>query len=391
MLNNYCGNVLLSMPFCFVKSDWMAAGLLLLLTAFGAFTGSLIILSYRVIQAEGMNVPSYAQIGERCMGRFGKYLVLTSSIIETFVGVLCMGTIVWTNAALLLPNVAWHWVVSGCILLSFPTNFLRDFSRMAFLSNFGVSMICLIIVVVLYSVLVAAPPDSAATPATPTALARLDGLPMSASIMLAGLTGHVGLPPQYAGMKTQRDFTAVLYTSFGILFCIYCVVGVCGYHLYGDDASVLLTQDMAARQQDDFGAAMSDLIVVGITFKLFCSVPMCVAVMVDIAQNLYRERTGHAISRTATDGVRIGIWTLATICTLFVSPWLQFITALIGVNSMLISVLLPLSFYLILHGERMDACTRLAWAVLVLLSVAFTAVIGYIDFLDFMQSSLGKT
>ena len=34
----------------------------------------------------------------------------------------------------------------------------------------------------------------------------------------------------------------------------------------------------------------------GITFKLFASVPMCVLVLVDIQQNLYLERNGEVTS-----------------------------------------------------------------------------------------------
>ena len=41
---------------------------------------------------------------------------------------------------------------------------------------------------------------------------------MSASIMLAGLTGHVGLPPMYAEMKTPSAFRPTLYISFSLMF-----------------------------------------------------------------------------------------------------------------------------------------------------------------------------
>lgn len=65
----------------------------------------LVVRCYVLIEAEGKIVPSYAGIGERCLGSFGKWLVLGSSIFETFVAVLCMNIIIWNNVALLLPNV----------------------------------------------------------------------------------------------------------------------------------------------------------------------------------------------------------------------------------------------------------------------------------------------
>ena len=38
---------------------------------------------YRTIVAEGATVPSYVEIGQRCLGSFGKWLVLVSSVVET--------------------------------------------------------------------------------------------------------------------------------------------------------------------------------------------------------------------------------------------------------------------------------------------------------------------
>ena len=36
-----------------------------------------------------------------------------------------------------------------------------------------------------------------------TSVALWEGVPLSTSIMLAGLTGHVGLPPMYSAMRNQ--------------------------------------------------------------------------------------------------------------------------------------------------------------------------------------------
>ena len=111
IVNNYVGIVLLSMSFCCAQAGWFSIIALFVLTLFGAYTGSLIVRSYIMIEGEGETVPSYAQIGQRCLGGFGKWLVLGSSILETYVAILCMNIIIWNNAALLLaPNVPLHWV-----------------------------------------------------------------------------------------------------------------------------------------------------------------------------------------------------------------------------------------------------------------------------------------
>jgi amino acid permease len=137
-------------------------------------------------------VPSYAQIGERCLGRFGKVLVTASSIFEIFVAILCMNIIVWTNAQMFLPWVQLQWIILGCVALSFPTNWLRDFEVLAFLSTFGLGCILLIAIVVVYNVL-EIPAEGLPSPRTEAALPS--GVPMSASIMLAGLTGSASDRP----------------------------------------------------------------------------------------------------------------------------------------------------------------------------------------------------
>ena len=143
LINNYMGMVLLSTHFAFARCGWLALPLLAALTAFGAWTGELIIESYRRISEEGAAVPSYAQIGERCLGSFGKWLVIVSSVVETYMCILCLLIIIWSNAALLLPNLDLGWVILLCCALSFPTNWLRDFSLLSFLSAFG--MACIVV------------------------------------------------------------------------------------------------------------------------------------------------------------------------------------------------------------------------------------------------------
>jgi hypothetical protein len=194
----------------------------------------------------------------------------------------------------------------------------------------------------------------------------------------------------YAEMKKPSAFVPTLYTSFAVMFGIYAGVGACGYVLYGGDAHMLITTDMSDAHQDEVGKVMTGLILVGITFKLFCSNPMCIAVLVDIAKNSYHERVGVPLSQSATDSVRLAIWTLSTVCALFVFSWLQYVTALIGINSMLISILLPIIFYMMLHADSMGTLTRIGYGCLIVFSIAFTILMTWIDWLDFLDM-LGST
>ena len=49
-------------------------------------------------------------------------------VIETIFAIVAMNIIFWKNAALLLPEtIELKYVIGGCILLSLPTNWLKDF------------------------------------------------------------------------------------------------------------------------------------------------------------------------------------------------------------------------------------------------------------------------
>ena len=183
-------------------------------------------------------------------------------------------------------------MVIGCVALSFPTNWLKNFSLLSFLSVFGLLCVFLICIVVGYQLFGA----DAAQVSDDHTLGSVGGVPMAASIMLAGLTGHVGLPPMYCAMRRPSKFNQTLAWSFFTMCCFYVFVGSCGYALYGNGGSVLCTEDMSRSVHSVAGRVMVSLVLLGITFKLFCSVPMCVVVLTDIIENLQAEMTGRALS-----------------------------------------------------------------------------------------------
>ena len=378
--------VLLSMHFTLARGGWLALVALTALTAFGAFTGDCIVESYKTVSVDS-SFPSYAEIGARCLGAFGKWLVVASSLIENFFATLCMLIIMWENMQLLLPDVEPSVVLAGSIALLFPTNFIRDFSVLSFLSAVGLGCIVLIIAVIMFDVTCAvAAPSPEVSLDHPRQLIDLAGMPMAGSIMLAGLTGHVGLPPMYAEMKTPSAFRKTLCAAFVAMLAMYGIVGVGGYLLYGNDASVLITADMAnAAGFDPSRKALTSLVLGCITFKLFCGIPVCVLVLADVFKDLRFERTGKQFSETAADGLRLAIWSAAVVFALAIKPWLQYITALIGINSMLISVVLPLIFQFQLRRRLLGPTARAAYLSLVVLSIMATCYISYVDVIEFME------
>ena len=189
IVNNYVGMTLLSLPFCSGQSGWLGSVVLMILSAFCAYTGWLVVQAYAIIVNEGRIAPSYAQLGHRCLGVPGKWLVLCSSTFETFVALPGMFIGIWKNAVLLFGSVPQAWVICGCIILSFPANWLRDFTMLSSLSFLAICSIVLVCLAVGLDVVDASGPTNLDGP--PRELANFGGLPMAVSIMMAGLTGHV--------------------------------------------------------------------------------------------------------------------------------------------------------------------------------------------------------
>jgi hypothetical protein len=277
-------------------------------------------------------------------------------------------------------------VIGAMVAVSFPTNFLKNFSLLSFLSAIGIFSVLLIACVIVYDTAsyAADPPQGA-----PPERVGLDAgrLPMAASIMLAGLTGHVSLPPMYAEMAEPSRFKPTLYASFGGMLALYMLVGVCGYVLYGAGASMLVTSDMSAAAHAGTGSpTLVTAVLVLITFKLFTGAPLCVLTLVDIAQNLYEQRTGQELSARTSDGVRMLIWAAAVCASIAFYDSLQYVTALIGINSMLISILLPILFYLQLHWASLSPPAKAGYAALLVASLVGTVVIACVDVQEFLES-----
>mmetsp|Transcript_6848 Transcript_6848/g.9967 ORF Transcript_6848/g.9967 Transcript_6848/m.9967 type:complete len:139 (+) Transcript_6848:2-418(+) len=128
------------------------------------------------------------------------------------------------------------------------------------------------------------------------------------------------------------------------------------------------------------------LILVGMAFKLFCSVPMCVVVLTDITENLYLEKHGRYMRKNAIMYWRISFWLAGVILSVVFYDSLEYVTAFVGMNSLLISVILPIAFYLIIHWRGMSTLSKAWYLAVLILSTLLTMMISWVDVNDFIDS-----
>ena len=72
-------------------------------------------------------------------------------------------------------------------------------------------------------------------------------------------------------------------------------------------------------------------------------------------------------------------------CALLLRPYLQYVTALVGINSLLISVLLPLLFYVQLRRRAMGWPELVAFSCVLACTALVTAYMSFMDVQEFVE------
>ena len=118
-------------------------------------------------------------------------------------------------------------------------------------------------------------------------------------------------------------------------------------------------------------------------------IPAGVLILVEIVQDLYQERTGTTFSEAVAFPMRVATWAGTIVFAIGILPYLEYVTALIGINSLLISVLLPLIFFLVLHRKTLGGVTFGGLSVLLVLTFIATVIISIADVQDFLAKFAG--
>ena len=101
------------------------------------------------------------------------------------------------------------------------------------------------------------------------------------------------------------------------------------------------------------------------------------------------EQQVPTLSAAASQRVRLGWWLASILASFGFYSSLEYLTAFVGLNSLLISVLLPIFFYLRLH-RRLSGARAAALYALLALSVVLSVVIGYLDIAQYIASLSGE-
>lgn len=254
VVNVYVGLGLLSKPYAVAEGGWTSVVALALLCAVANVTGKLIVRGFAKLPAKDR---TYAGLGEKAFGPFGRWLVLFVVTLE-FCGALMVVLIfVWKNALLLAP---WYlpdaFISVGTVavvttLAATPTVWALDFGAIAGIGLLGVVASVLIVgTLVLVACYSATKLVVAAMPPPPLELPLVgQGLPIAIGIFVLSLGGHAALPGVYASMAEPHRFDHMLDISIAAMFVIYVSVGLAGWITYGwlkgQYVDVLITTNMA--------------------------------------------------------------------------------------------------------------------------------------------------
>ena len=374
LLNNYVGMILLTQPFCFALAGWSSAGLLALLSVFGCHCGILLVeCTAKVAAVQGTNIlPSYAEVGEHRMGGSGKWCILIASWCEYFFAAVSMCIVGWKNAIVLLPNWDSNSLFFWCIALSSPSLVVKNFRMISYISYFGfacITFVCAILFQFAFSMDVSGS-DSSRT------LIRWEGLALASSQILAGITGHVGLPPMYSAMADKSKFTSALRTNFAVWYTLHLAVGACGYYLYGMDASIIVTTNMfeSVRAFSAAGNLFSvTAVTIGITLKQLVTIPLLVQVLV-----LILLPSGSDIRSPQNTILQCSVFFLVFGFAYKLHGLLPYVNAIVGVNSIFISMVVPIVCHHMLEKHTSQVANLVFFTQLVVATVLML-IIAYIE------------
>eukprot|EP00741_Cyanophora_paradoxa_P021815 tig00000241_g21058.t1 len=369
--NVLCGVGILALPFALMKSGW--AGLLFLgfLAALTNYTGKILI--YCIEEYPG--VVTYPDLAQAVFGRAGRLGVAAVLYTELFCTVCVFYIVEGDNLAqLFFPGaeaaararyVNLFMALSSLAIL--PTSWLRDLSRLAYVSVLGMASALFLLLVVLSDGLFGGA-LAGLDPADPAfALVNLQNLPLMFGLVTFSFTGHGVFPSIYASMRERRRYGRMLDVTYVVVMLAYAAMGVVGWLQHRGETQQQITLNLP---KGPLSLLATALVCVNPVVKtsLFLN-PIGLAVEEVVA--FESKPAARAFSVAVRSSLVFASLAVAVCC-----PFFAYLLAFVGsFMTMAVSVFVPAMCYLRTFRGRLPWGT-LAWNRLIILFGVVCATSG---------------
>eukprot|EP00891_Asterochloris_glomerata_P009030 jgi/Astpho2/9030/fgenesh1_pg.00133_%23_58_t len=350
-------------------SGWAGLGALAVASALFCLSGRLLVGAFDQIPAHMSH--TYPALGVAALGSNGKYLVASVALAEFFGGSCMMLIVEWRILAELLPmDSLWglstfHVAAGLSLAVTLPMLLIPTFQKLSWLNLMGFLSTALVTA----TVMAAAPP--AGHDVFEWSIIQAFG------IFAVSVSGHSSLPVLRNSMAKPQDFSRVLALAFSAmaLLCgcdfprvvtlafsamalLYGCVSAAGYYYWGNGALTLVTSDLALHSPFARNGRLpvDKLVDACILVNVFTTYPSLVLVMQDMVVSVLPwsgpENGWRQPRRRVVYSLRLTIFALSVLLAVVGYSALGNVMSLVGgLCSMCCSLLMPATFYLILHKD----------------------------------------
>lgn len=370
LVNVLTGTSMLTVPFV-LRCAGMGLGLVLLTACAAAMCHTSELLTRCLAISD--KIRTYPDIGEAAFGKKGRNVIGLFFCTEVFIICISFLIIVGDNMHHLFPKIAQSvWTLLGYAVI-LPITWSPNLSFLSYFSILGVLGAVLMLVALFIEGASSASQDptlggSYIHPQTIEWIGQWDLIPFSFGIVAVCFAGHPCYPPIYYSMKNPKRFARSTQISYSFTYLLYVTIGILGYLMYGE----MTQKEVTLNFIDPSCPWISTLTTWLIALTPITKLPLALNAVAGAIENwtipeswIKAQKRKH---RIASIGIRSIILTVA-LAVAIVYPKFDRISSLVGaLFAMNVSIPIPMMCYMKLCGDRISKATRMAYAVIIVVT-----------------------
>ncbi|UNI16277.1 hypothetical protein JDV02_002725 [Purpureocillium takamizusanense] len=381
-INAIIGVGLLSLPLAFKMSGWIIGLVLLTLTA--AVTAHTAKLLGRCMQFDASLI-TYSDLAYVAFGARARVVVSALFTLELVAACVALVILFADSLHLLLPGIAtvntWKAVCAALILVlnAMPLRWLSYTSVVGIFSTF-----CIVCIVIIDGFIKEHGPGSLWEPAATYLLpSNWLSLPLAYGLMASPWGAHSVFPSIYRDMRHPHKWNKGVNATFSFSYVLDTCLAIIGILMFGDGIKDAITSNIL--KTTGYPEVLSILMCIFIAIIPLTKIPLNARPLIttaDVICGIHATHHHHHHAQSATTRrshvLTTSLRVLVRLCVVFVLlvisilfPAFDSVCAFLGAAlCSLISVILPISFYLKLFWHSIPLRERLAsWALLAVFSL----------------------
>ncbi|KAG6069347.1 hypothetical protein E4U32_000061 [Claviceps aff. humidiphila group G2b] len=377
-INAIIGVGLLSLPLAFKMSGWIIGLFILTLTAaVTAHTGKLLgkCMDY------DPSIVTYSDLAYVAFGTRARIIVSALFTLELIAACVALVILFSDSLSSLLAGfataTAWKCVCAALVLVlnMIPLRWLSYTSILGIFSTF-----CIVCIVIIDGLVKKDAPGSLWEPArTHLFPSNWLSVPLAYGLMASPWGAHSIFPSIYRDMRHPHKWERAVNTTFSFSYALDTCLAVVGVLMFGDGIKDAITSNIL--RMSDYPESLTVVMCIFITIIPLTKIPLNARPLITTADVVCGVHKEHAHGTDAAaqpsalvHGVRALIRVAIVLVLLGISilfPAFDSVCAFLGAALItLISIILPISFYLKLYHKEITTRERvLSWFLLVLFSI----------------------